>query len=463
MRMMGAVAGVALLLAGGGVAAAVEPAEGAAPSDVERRLDEVLALLEAQRREIDDLRARLAADRPDEGGLAAAVRAYLESEEGRKVLGRGKDDFRAFWKDGLNFQTADGRHSLRVGGRVQYDVIFPRADSDVTAAVGAPWVRTNQFRRARLQMSGTLYGNVYFGFQVEFATTPHQFREMFLGVKDVPLLGRVQVGRMKEPFSLEELTSANTMAFMERSTMNPLARSFRTGVLAQDSLLDGRAGWQAGLFGDDDTRGTGVVGNNLVARVYGAPVYADEGRTLLHLGAAYDRRDPEGSVDRLSARPGISIGGRPVDTGLFSVETSETAGLEAAAVLGSVSLQGEWAFDRVDGHTAGAPNPVFHGWYVQGSWFLTGEHRPWKDGVFGRVKPKSDFGGGGTGAWELAMRVAEIDLQDGGISGGGQRVVDLGVNWYLNPNTRVMVGYTMAHVEGLGRVNTLAMRVQIDF
>ena len=51
------------------------------------------------------------------------------------------------------------------------------------------------------------------------------------------------------------------------------------------------------------------------------------------------------------------------------------------------------------------PDPTFNGWYVDASWFLTGETRPYKDGVFQRVKVKNPVTwskGSGWGAWQIA-------------------------------------------------------------
>jgi len=153
-RIAGGLALAAGLLAFAPSVLAGEPggAEGNAGTD--RRLDEVLAELEVQRTEIRSLKARLAAE-DGSGGVADAVKKYLESEEGKKALGRGAHDFKVFWKEGLTFETSDKAFSLKVQGRIMYDMVFPDADDDLEAAVADfdPIVR---FRRPRVEMGGTM-------------------------------------------------------------------------------------------------------------------------------------------------------------------------------------------------------------------------------------------------------------------------------------------------------------------
>jgi phosphate-selective porin OprO/OprP len=121
-------------------------------------------------------------------------------------------------------------------------------------------------------------------------------------------------------------------------------------------------------------------------------------------------------------------------------------------------------------------DPDFSGFYGYFSYFLTGENRKYKreNGVFSRVKPNKNFRWGrgkGKGAIELAARYSELDLSDEGIDGGRLQDLTLGVNWYLNPNTRVMLNYVRTNVDRLvndirlddDNADLLSMRFQIDF
>ena len=139
----------------------------------------------------------------------------------------------------------------------------------------------------------------------------------------------------------------------------------------------------------------------------------------------------------------------------------DLVGTEAALVAGPFSLQGEYmtAMTNTDDGT----DPMFSGFYAMASYFLTGENRTYKGGLFGRVKPKKNFGAGGPGAWELAARYSHLDIADEAVEGGELDDITLGVNWYLNPNTRFMFNYVHAGLDTVGQSDTFQTRAQVDF
>jgi phosphate-selective porin OprO/OprP len=115
------------------------------------------------------------------------------------------------------------------------------------------------------------------------------------------------------------------------------------------------------------------------------------------------------------------------------------------------------------------PNAVLNGFYVEGSWFLTGESRSsfyrTQFGSFDRIIPLNNFSitGAHWGAWQLAARFSRMDTDSGAIQGGRLDDITGGINWYLNPNTRVTVNYIWAHLEGVGDSNIAQGRFQVTF
>jgi phosphate-selective porin OprO/OprP len=388
----------------------------------------------------------------------------LEEEVEALKSERGSTDLRVFWKEGLRFETPDKNFSLKLGGRIFNDWAWMRQDSNVKAAVGDLEDGT-EFRTTRLYTSGTINGNVDYKAQFDFSTTSNEFKDVYLGIRDLPI-GYLKMGHFKEPFGLEELASSRFVTFMERSLANTFVPARNTGFALSSTASDNRATWAAGVFrntdgwGEDQTEG----GYNATGRVTALPWYEDGGASLLHLGAAYSFRNPD-SV-QYATEPEAHLAPDFVDTTSLATDKAGVLGIESALVCGPFSLQGEYMMADVDGKDT-ASSPTFDGFYIQGSYFLTGEHREYKtsSAAFDRVKPKENysFKDGGTGAWEMAARYSEIDLDEGSVTGGELKDVTVGLNWRLNPNTRIMWNYVRADLDGVGDSNLFMMRMQVDF
>jgi len=230
--------------------------------------------------------------------------------------------------------------------------------------------------------------------------------------------------------------------------------------------------WAAagGVFGEGpgdsrvDGEGYGVTG-----RLTFSPVH--EKTQAVHLGVAVAFRgvsDDTQSVS-FSSKPESSVTSVSlVDTGdigqAFSYVNSV---VEGAVVRGPFSVQGEYFHSTVR-RRANFPNVDFQGSYILASWFLTGESRnyKYKGGAFSRIKPNNNAGRGGLGAWEVALRYSQIDLNDGVILGGEEENITLGLNWYVNPLIRFMANLVFIDTDpkaGNEDAAAFQMRAQIDF
>lgn len=374
--------------------------------------------------------------------------------------------FRVFWKEGLNMESGDADFKLKIGGRIQNDWAIFDTDREIRETFGQIGDGT-RFRRARLFLEGEIYKNIKYKAEYEFAGGDATFTDVYLELKDLPLLGSYQVGHFKEPFSLEELTSSRFLSFMERSLNNSFAPARNTGMMVSNGVLDKRATWALGVFRETDSFGDGFGTDsayNLTTRVTGLPWYMDKGRQLLHLGLSYSHKFRDGQKVRFRARPETSLGPRFVDTQDFAVAGIDLLNPELALVYGPFSLQGEWTRAMMDATAMGDPD--FDAWYVYGTYFLTGENRPYKtsSGTFDRVIPHRNFDGkGGLGAWEVGVRYAQIDLNDRLVKGGRLEDITFGVNWYVNPNVRFHLNYVFGDVAHGGEANIVQARFQVDF
>ena len=112
---------------------------------------------------------------------------------------------------------------------------------------------------------------------------------------------------------------------------------------------------------------------------------------------------------------------------------------------------------------------TFAGGYVEALFVLTGEVHEY-DREFGsieRLKPHCPINEGGIGAWELAGRLSTLDLNDGPVDGGRVHDATLGVNWFLNHNTRLQFNAIRSFLdrapEGKSQANIYAARLAVDF
>ncbi len=380
--------------------------------------------------------------------------------------------WKASWKNGLRVERKDGYHKLKFGGRVMNDWAVIHQDSGLLPPGDtANWITGTEFRRARLFVSGTLFDRMIFKAQYDFAGGDPEFKDVFVGLTDLGPVDRARVGHFKEPFSLEELTSSKYITFMERALPNVFSPGRNTGFGINSTALEGRMTYALGAFAEADDFGDGFGTDqnyDLTTRLTGLPHYEGEGEQLIHLGLSYSHQfKQDASTLSYRERPEMHMADRLVDTGVLgAVQDVDLFGPEFALVYGPWSVQSEFLGVSVD-RNAGNPDLWFWGAYVEGSYWFTGEHRQYKQssGAFDRVKPIHNFdpGEGHWGAFQGALRYSYLDLNDGGIKGGKEDDMTVGLNWHLFPNARVMVNYVWGRVRGKGNVNGAQTRFQIDF
>lgn len=263
------------------------------------------------------------------------------------------------------------------------------------------------------------------------------------------------IGQFKVPFGLEQLTSTNDISFIERSLpSSALALSRRKGIGLENHGK--KHSLAAMVFGSSVG---GNEGNGAAARFTYTPI--KHGDTLLHLGLSATTERPAGSVSFDTRPESLPTDVRLLRTGTIGgVGRVSQLGVEAAWVKGPVSMQAE----RMRSHLSrsdGLPDTDFHGWYVAGSWLLTGESRGYRDGAFKGVTPANE-----RGAWEFTARLSHLGLDDGTVQGGTGNNLTFGVNWYFREHLRIMANYIKVSSDRRGiadNPNILDVRAQITF
>ena len=344
-------------------------------------------------------------------------------------------------------------------------------------------------------------------------------KDAYIELTQIPVVGKFRIGHFKEPFGLEQQTDDLFLTFMERSAGNCLVPGYNFGFMAHDAVLADSSGakrmtWAVGMFRQDNLGNAGPVGfvtlnptdenidgqavhsdqgYSVTARVTGLPYYADKGEKLVHVGLSYSYRGTnDGGFARFMARPECDFFQFPMlDVSVPNADNLQLFGAEAALVYGPFSFQTEYtgaslnpAGGTTGGSAFGTSFPAdhtlcFNAFYAQASYFVTGEHRMYdtETGAFTRIRPKKNFReDGGWGAVELAMRYSYLDLDEPPLatfnegtffgSRGEYNIGTLGVNWYLNPNTKISANYIHACPDmniTSSSFDIFMMRFQVDF
>ncbi|MES2636793.1 MAG: porin [Pseudomonadota bacterium] len=354
-------------------------------------------------------------------------------------------------KKGLVIKGADGDFSIKLGGRMHAD--YTNHTGDESLSGGKEAVDGTEIRRGRIALSGTVYKDYDYIIETDFGGDRISVKDLFLVYHgfDAPL--DFTVGHQKHAVSMEIQESSNDIMFTERSLVSALTVPYFDRAIGIN-LKGFGDNWnvQGGVYGDSMTNGTSNKdeGKGFGARGSFAPI--NEADKVLHVGASLGYRKV--SEDNLSNTKATEFSYRTTnlsglklsDARFTNMDDVSLAGVELAGMYGPLSFQSEYARASVS-RTTGS-DVDFDAFYAQIGYTLTGESRTYKgsDGEFKRLTPKNNFDWkkGTWGAWEVAGRYDELDLNDGNITGGEQKRVSLSLNWYLNDDVRVLAGYTRA-------------------
>jgi phosphate-selective porin OprO/OprP len=394
-----------------------------------------------------------------ESDHAGPSRRVADEQQGKQQDEPDQDptEIRVVWRDGLRMETVDGRFQLSIGGRAQLDTAF-FADEDAFDGLFGKLENATEVRRARLHLQGYMYGSVDYKFELDFAGGRADIKDLYLGVRNLPV--KLRFGHQKEPWSIEQQTSSRFITFMERSLAIVFSPERNFGARVERNM-DGRTSWAAGVFRETDGF-AGVVGDNynLTGRVTHAPILDNDGRNLLHLGVGYTHKLVDGALT-LELRPDVHTGPKLIQLVVPATSADYLQG-EVAANIGSLAFQAEYVQAWIK--STERNDPSLNGWYVQGSYFLTGESRPYTGTLFNRVKPRHNFLDGGSGAWQIAARYARADLSEGTESGlGVLAAFTAGLNWHWNPNVRLMFNFTRTNITDLGTDPTSIYQWRVSF
>jgi phosphate-selective porin OprO/OprP len=400
-------------------------------------------------------------------GHEASRAEHAQSE--KKDEADEKKSFDVYWDAGLHLQGSWDDLKIKIGADVQNDTAgYANVDS-AEGVIGKPIEPDVEWRRARVYAEGSVHRHVEFKFRYDFAVSnPPNLKDAYASLVNLPIPTlEVTVGRFRAPLGLDGYTRADDLVFLERSTLTTaFLPSRNTGFLFHGDSPRHRIRWSIGALqpeADDlslkNTDNLGYSGRFAAAFHPGAAK-----KTLLHLGVDLWRRNVEDTF-QLATRPESHIAPSFVDTGEITSEHLSTALFEVGVQRGPLTFQSEFAGTHLKTHDLGTV--FFHAFYLQGSYFLTGETRPYRTerGTFSRPKPKREFreSSGGLGAFELGVRFSRIDLDDGAVTGGRLNDWSFAFNWYPSYYIQVMGNFIVANLANAEPVAIFQMRLQVGF
>jgi phosphate-selective porin OprO and OprP len=447
------------------------PAEEANPSPADARAALLEAQIDALQKQLDELKAQVTKATPS-------------------------------WKGAPQFADDSAGFTFKVRGRLQFDSAYSGIPDNYVANRNLGF--NTRFRRVRLGVEGTLPGAFAYKAEFDFANAAVGFGDVFLtyAPKNAPIT--IQLGNQESLNGIEQMTSSRWSSFIERAQINDAFLNARRlgvtiGTQSKDGLLRFALGAFAGHSIDGSLDNDGYI---VAARGTYAP-YVLNG--FLHLGVNAQFREFQSNdngvasvsagapstnqIARYRARPFLQTTDvRFVDTGNFAAKNDIVLGLEAYGIFKSLHLGGEAQYVKANAYNAGdirtginaftggsvvtpTDDPGFFGGHFEVGYFLTGETRGYKNGLFDRTKVLKPFDKGGSGAFQIIGRIDYLDLDSSRLKngltnnfgtgaaslassnarlarGGKQTGYLAGLTWIPTDYVRFLVNYIHTEVEG---------------
>ena len=280
---------------------------------------------------------------------------------------------------------------------------------------------------------------------------------------------RIQGGKFKLPFGLEENTGATNLDFVYRSGVSThLAPGRDRGV-----MLHGRVArviqYEAGLFDHDGRNARGsnqdrVAGNRTFAGCFAIQPFRTTKNFArdLHVGVAITASEVPEGIGALRGRTALDSSFFPPY--LWLQGDRRRSGVEMRWRPGPFSVSAEYirvATERLGQSVENTDlSPLIaSGWYVSGTWLATGERK-----AGGADKPAHPLLRGGIGAIEVAARTDVLGFasasRDGApstspradvILGNRDRAATMGLNWYPYRGIKIQANVIRERISDPGR------------
>jgi len=428
--------------------------------------------------------------------------AWLRGCESDACDGPTRDDCDRCGQDDCGGDCGPGSRARAVEinfkGRLHVDVwTFPGDSPGVNAfetgdATISPQDRL-EIRRARLGADGTLFGNILYELELEFAdANDAEFRDLYFGWDNLPVLQRVLLGNQKRPYALDQLNSSNQNVFMERAMIAQAfnANNRRFGLQSYGVTADEAWNWRYGVFNLREMQSDGLYSSDnwqmeMAARLARTLMEPRAPQQYLHAAVAANYAEPDGDPKPgrapnqafFMSEPEASTEMTWLDTGTIAgADRYSLLGLESVVNLGRFQVAGEYMNLWLDRQAGFGDSVYLHGGYIYLALFLTDHYQPWNRrlGIIDRITtldPRRADDWRCLGAWQIALRWSYADLADSNIAGGIGESLTLGLNWYWTPRARMQLNAIYGNItdhfpvdgQTFGDYVILGTRAMVDF
>ena len=384
-------------------------------------------------------------------------------------------------EEGIALESGNGNYRLQLGLLLHADGRFALADES------EQYVDNFVVRRFRPYLRGRLGRHFEFFVNPDFAGGTLTVQDAYVDTIFAPAF-RIRAGKGKTPFGFERLHPAANMLFMERAFPTALAPNRDIGVQVLGDLSGGVVSYIAGVMNgvadgasaDVETNDGKDLSGRLVLRPFNRAKSGAAARGL-GFGIAASRGDARGIL----ALPVLRTQTLQQTYFSYAIAGTPSSVADGVRIRYSPSI---WYFHKAFGgwaeyvHTR---TPVRRGdtraeidhdaWQVTGSWVLTGEHATDSSGGV-RPRRNFDFGAGGWGAFQVALRYHQLQIDDLAFSlglaaqgaSGKAQAVTAGLRWYLTGNLWYTLNFERTvfddNASGPRRAeNGLAFRTQVSF
>jgi phosphate-selective porin OprO/OprP len=372
--------------------------------------------------------------------------------------GSGRLPLRGSFGPGFRFQTEDEEYRLQIHYESQIDLREWEQRGQVPADSGF------YLPRQRIFFDGHITKPIEYEFSINRGLGGINLLNAYINLH-LDDRFEFKIGRFFTPFTYDQYAISNYwLQTPERSLFTTnLGLSRQFGMMGWGYLLDKRLDYAAGVFNGSRNSFEPVSNNpDFVGYLNTRPFQETESEALAFLkflnfgtSVAYGRQDQSAvpmAFRLAAASPNSDTPGPGVVPFLMLnpnvIERGDRllGSVHAAYFFRGLSLIGEWQYGHQSYAAGGQSNPVrvpVSGFYVAGSYLLTGEHVERRTRIV-PLRPFLPVRKGekwGPGAWEVAGRVSELGLGNQIFTGGfadpnlwSNRAVttELGMNWYWN-------------------------------